>query len=66
MGQSMRPITLHICREKLGLEFIGLQHSLQKSWIFTAEMSDKEAAPEASLSCLIAAIFFPKAGVRDT
>jgi hypothetical protein len=37
-----------------------------KSWIFTAEMSDKEGALEASLSCLIAAIFFPKDRVRDT
>lgn len=37
-----------------------------KCWIFTAEMSDKEAAPEASLFCLIAAIFYPKDGVRDT
>jgi len=66
MGQSIRPITLHICREKLGLEFIGLQHSLQNPGYLQLRCQTKKQLRKFHYLVLLLPYFFPKDGVRDT
>ncbi len=60
MGQSMRPITLHICREKLGLEFIGLQHSLQNPGYLQLRCQTKKQLRKLHYLVLLLPYFFPE------
>ncbi len=60
MGLSMKPITLHICREKLGLEIIGLQHSLQNAGYLQLRCQTKKQLQKLHYFVLLLPYFIRK------